>query len=230
MSKSCIHCQTLIERPTTFSDLVFWKPLYTDLICEKCRQNFESINTEEVCPHCSKATKDGHTCDECLVWQGLYPDIKGTHTSLYSYNQFAKEWMVQFKLKGDIRFGLVFGEALESRIKTEFPDHLIVPIPSSAKNFYERGFNQIEVILSSISIEFSTLLVNTSKGVNQSKKSRQERLQTTQPFKVEDEINLTGVDVLLIDDVYTTGRTLYHAKKALHDSGAQRVDSLSIFR
>lgn len=230
MSKRCIQCQTQIERPTTFSDLVFWKALHTDLVCENCRQQFDSIKLQEACPCCSKPNTDGNKCSECNQWQALYPDLTGIHRSLYHYNQFAKDWMIQFKLKGDIRFGLVFAQMLKDTIELEFPDHLIVPIPSSAKNFSERGFNQIDVILSSLAMEFSRVLINTAEGVNQSKKSRQERMRTPQPFTAVEGIELSGVDVLLMDDVYTTGRTLYHAKKVVHDLGANRVDSLSLFR
>ncbi|MEG0158571.1 MAG: phosphoribosyltransferase family protein, partial [Carnobacterium sp.] len=39
-----------------------------------------------------------------------------------------------------------------------------------------------------------------------------------------------GKSILLVDDVYTTGRTILYAKKLIEDSGASLVQSVSLAR
>ena len=54
---------------------------------------------------------------------------------------------------------------------------------------------------------------NQHAGAKQSEKNRQERLLTTQPFLLlEGHKKYLQQEIILFDDVYTTGRTLYHAK------------------
>lgn len=230
MNDLCIHCQEEFQAPISFKDLVLWKPIDQGLVCTKCFSRFQKIDPTSMCPTCSKYLDSGEVCADCQAWQDQYPDISGRHLALFYYDDFAKDWMFEFKMKGDIRFGLVFGQVLKECIKSNFPNHLLVPIPSSTPHFKDRGFNQIDVILSVLSFEYEDLLANTSHGLGQAKKTRADRLRTDQPFSYRGGGDLSQMDILLVDDVYTTGRTLYHAKRLLTDQGARRVDSLSLFR
>ena len=62
----------------------------------------------------------------------------------------------------------------------------------------------------------------------QSEKSRSERLKTQQPFEYIGD-KLQG-NYAIIDDVYTTGRTLYYAQELLLKNGASRVCSVTLAR
>lgn len=229
MTSLCINCQSPIDRSPSFSDLFCWRSLDQDTVCSECKSQFQPIYIDEACPHCFKAN-DGSLCEDCIYWQEKYPEFKGTHQSIYRYNDFARDWMVEFKVRGDIRYGLAFGQDIKKILKRDYPDHVVVPVPSSMKSLNERGFNQIEVILSILQMEYTNLLVNKSEDIKQSKKSRKERLKTAQPFQLREDYDIEGLSILIIDDVYTTGRTLYHAKEILFQHGAQRVDGLSLFR
>lgn len=68
--------------------------------------------------------------------------------------------------------------------------------------------------------------------MKQSSKNRQERLLLKQPFSIKKEWQgkLEGKSILLVDDVYTTGRTILYAKKLIEDSGASLVRSVSLAR
>ncbi|WP_349532800.1 ComF family protein [Leuconostoc citreum] len=77
----------------------------------------------------------------------------------------------------------------------------------------------------------STIIISvSSKKTDQSRFNRQKRLTRAQPFVIANDISLSGQSVLLIDDVYTTGRTLYHAAELIYTLGAKNVKSLSLAR
>lgn len=229
MTNTCINCQNPLKQDLSFADIFAWRSLDQEMICQDCKAQFEQVDPETSCPHCSKKNGGG-LCSDCQDWLKTYPEIKGSHRSLYHYNDFAKEWMAQFKMRGDVRYGLVFGKTLKALIEKDYLDHVIVPVPSSAKSLKDRGFNQIDVILSVLQMEYTHLLENTSQGQKQSQKSRADRLQTSQPFSLVPGYDIRGLKLLIIDDIYTTGRTLHHIKALLHSHGAIQIDSLSLFR
>ncbi|WP_311317083.1 ComF family protein [Leuconostoc citreum] len=68
------------------------------------------------------------------------------------------------------------------------------------------------------------------KKTDQSRFNRQKRLTRAQPFVIANHTSLSGQSVLLIDDVYTTGRTLYYAAELIYTLGAKNVKSLSLAR
>ena len=63
----------------------------------------------------------------------------------------------------------------------------------------------------------------------QSSKTREERLQTQQAFKIKKGVDLPD-KILLVDDIYTTGKTLQLAKQILLEAGVKEVLSFSIAR
>ena len=86
-------------------------------------------------------------------------------------------------------------------------------------------------MLDTLNQSYDSVLEHVGSGPNQASKKRQERLSSKQPFQVrEARRSSLPPAVLLIDDVYTTGRTIYHAKEALLNAGINNIGSLSIFR
>ena len=65
--------------------------------------------------------------------------------------------------------------------------------------------------------------------IAQSSKTRKERLQSQQCFKVKDNIQLP-LKILLIDDIYTTGSTLQLAKEMLVEAGVKEIMTFSLAR
>ncbi|WP_447409442.1 ComF family protein [Weissella confusa] len=65
----------------------------------------------------------------------------------------------------------------------------------------------------------------------QSLKTRQDRLNTAQPFMCQlGNLDLTGQRICLVDDVYTTGRTLRHAATCLYECGAKQICTITLAR
>ena len=108
----------------------------------------------------------------------------------------------------------------------------MIPIRLSAERYQQRGFNQVTAVLEAAGVRFQELLEKVVDTAPQAQRSRRKRLVEAQPFAVKPDVacEIKGKKLLLIDDVYTTGRTLYHAAEALQSFGPQSIRSFSIAR
>jgi len=142
----------------------------------------------------------------------------------------------QLKYYDDARIAHIFGtllkEALLSHIKTP---HLLVPIPLSARRLRERGYNQATRIATHAvaGLEHIVLaehvLVREKHFSSQTKLHRKERLENLAgAFIVTDREALVGKDILLLDDVVTTGATMGDARRALLEGGARTVTMVAL--
>ncbi|ARW08483.1 ComF operon protein [Bacillus atrophaeus] len=125
----------------------------------------------------------------------------------------------------------VFKTDFVSEFSTIYPEksYVLIPIPLSEERKAERGFNQSELLAKCLGrpIIHSLTRLDNEK---QSKKNKAERLLFKRVFDTE--INSVGdMDVILIDDLYTTGATLHHAARCLLEKGkAGSVSSFTLIR
>ncbi len=112
--------------------------------------------------------------------------------------------------------------------------HLIVPVPLHPTRLRERGYNQSLLIAQMISEEFDIPVENKSllrirHTPNQARLSQKERWTNIKAaFKIKPFNNFRHKNILLIDDLYTTGATASQAAKILKDAGANKVTVLTI--
>lgn len=107
---------------------------------------------------------------------------------------------------------------------------MIIPIPLSEARMKERGFNQSELIARAFSQEIRVPVItdlllrsrNTEKQSDISDKS-QRAMNVAGAFKINSTWDISGQNIILIDDVATTGFTLNEAASVLMDSGANMV-------
>ena len=108
---------------------------------------------------------------------------------------------------------------------------LIVPVPLHAGRVRERGFNQIERVLTCLPQEFRDgtrasliphALVRIRATKQQTRLSRSERLSNVAgAFSTPDATLVRKTHIFLIDDVTTTGATLANAATPLRRAGAE---------
>lgn len=96
----------------------------------------------------------------------------------------------------------------------------------SKQRFQERGFNQVAALLQQL--PFSSLL-EKEEGPAQNTRTRNERLKNKNTFTLKAKVKVPD-KILLVDDVYTTGRTLQHAIAVLKQGGAQEIKTFSLCR
>lgn len=106
---------------------------------------------------------------------------------------------------------------------------LIVPVPLHPSKEMRRGYNQSAHIANGMGDVLglkvqSRALTRTVASKSQTKKARFERVENVkQVFKISKRYDLKGKNVLLVDDVVTTGATLEAAGKCLLEAGVARL-------
>ncbi|WP_367342560.1 ComF family protein [Limosilactobacillus sp.] len=195
------------------------------VICRQCRGKFRHYPKPH-CPGCGRhAERNGKYCVECQQWQNKL-GWAIHHRCLYFYDDAMKDLMHCYKFQGDYLLRQIFQREMTQRAIEQQVDY-IVPIPVTATTMQQRGFNQVEGLLTCSLSHFLTTISREKRA--QSTKSRQERLATPQPFQLAVDTNeIRGKRILLVDDVYTTGRTIYHAASLFHEAGAKEVLGLSL--
>jgi ComF family protein len=114
---------------------------------------------------------------------------------------------------------------------------LIIPVPLSKRRRYERGFNQAEVLAqviknsSGIPVDASSLMRTIHTAAHRAGMDAKAREKTVQnAFVVKRKNLIEGRDILLVDDVFTTGSTVSACSKVLKQNGAGKVLVLTLAR
>jgi competence protein ComFC len=230
----CLICHKEIDAE------IGWKELFLrteeKVICRECDESFEELKGA-LCKICGRRLLGldsqfikGDSCYDCVRWE-KDPEWEGVlkrNISLYAYNDFLQGLIARYKFRGDYILADVFKQKIKRNINTLNPD-LIIPIPLSPERLYERGFNQAEALITSAGQTPSHLLTRNHTE-KQSKKSREERIHLSEIFQISSSATFEAKNILLIDDIYTTGSTLRHAALPLKQAGAANIMSLTLAR
>ena len=120
--------------------------------------------------------------------------------------------------------------------KNEFKDFITIPVPLHIKRLKWRGFNQAEEIAKHISSFFeipliSDVLVKNKKTLIQTELSEDKRRENLLGvFACRNQKKIKNQNVLLIDDIYTTGTTIKECARVLKNSGAKEIVAIVIAR
>lgn len=113
-------------------------------------------------------------------------------------------------------------------------DWIVVPVPLGAKRLRKRGFNQAALIAEIFAGRFSLAVekegfIRRKETMPQSEmKNFESRLKNTKGcFEVTARKNFSGRNIILIDDVSTSGATFFEAANSLKKSGAKKIIALA---
>lgn len=169
-----------------------------------------------------------HSCtrkthfDRALVW-GLHsgPLRKALH---------------QFKYRRDLGLADAFAQHLVSIYSVaKIGVDLVVPVPLGKKRYKERGYNQAALLASALSGRLGLRCrPKAAKRIKETKSQvgldiDQRRENVAGAFWADDRL-VSGKNILLIDDVLTTGATLDSCSQALKQAGAAKIVTLTLAR
>ncbi|MCM8779034.1 MAG: ComF family protein [Candidatus Omnitrophica bacterium] len=222
-----LHCLICAERIETkeFGPLcsVCFQKIAWNLppFCSKCGRNIPvELSTENVCLDCKKRR---HYFDR--AW------------SVALYTGIMRECIHKFKYEGKLGlvhfFEKILFDFIERFVPIEKFDYLI-PVPLHYTKLREREFNQALLLAQPIAKKFQKKLLT---GVLYRKKFTAPQTELNAPqrrkniqgaFGIRKQNILTKKNILIIDDVFTTGSTVDECAKLLKRNGANIVDVLSI--
>ena len=208
------------------------------------------------CPSCKKKliTSENTVCTNCLSkiriaepefikseYQRKYADkgIVTDFTSLYIFEKDKELQHIIHALKYEKKFqigiflGRRLGEAYEAKFKF-WNINLIVPIPLHHLKKAERGFNQSYYIARGISkatnIPVNARIVKRGRFTqSQTTKTLKEREDNVEgAFKVRKTEDVKRKNILLVDDVMTTGATINECGKVLLEAGANQIYAATV--
>jgi len=110
---------------------------------------------------------------------------------------------------------------------------LIVPIPLHPVRLRERGYNQSALLSLSLSRHYGILhdenvLIRPKMTHTQTELGAKQRWTNMEgAFRIQGSTDVKGKNIVLIDDLYTTGATLHNAAQVLKNAGAARVGALT---
>jgi len=150
------------------------------------------------------------------------------------YNGVLKKLILEFKYNKNFVAGSILVDFLcDMIIENQIDIDYIVYIPSSKKTIKNRGFNQCEYLSKEINKNLDISICNDvikNKNVKEQKLlSKEERCKNIKgAFKLKTDKNIKNKKLLLIDDVMTTGATLYECEKLLKENGALSIKMLTV--
>ena len=203
-----------------------------DFICRSCRQSLLPI-TPPVCPRCGRPQPGGTLCPGCVDWQAEIDGIR----SPFRFDGVMRQAIHELKYRNLRALAAPLVKLLQDYLITNpVPGEVLVPVPLHRKRLRERGYNQASLLARELG-KLTNLPVVEDCLVRQQHAPPQARTASVSErqsnvagaFTCGDE-RLRGKQVLLIDDVATSGATLNACARTLKSVGAASVWGLVIAR
>ncbi len=224
--KTCLVCKNKLDAVAQ-----------DDYICEACRLKIKK-NMPPFClacgRHLEKVNRNKSLCPGCLK-KALSFDRA---FSPCLYEGVIKELIHEFKYKNKSHLGKPLSNIMTEFIKEyDLPiDYLdlIIPMPLHKVRLREREFNQAEVLGRHIASEFNKEIAPSALIRHRLTKTQTELpvnkrfVNVKDSFSVAENCNLKNKNVLLVDDVLTTGATSSEAAYTIKKAGANIVFVLTL--
>jgi ComF family protein len=221
--------------------------------CHVCGESVENQSDGVACQNCWQKTKffsfEDLLCQKCGLF--LSEKNKGFQTfcrlceedcydlakSCGVYEKALAVSVLRLKHLPQIPQNLqkIFLETFE--VSSFYDSTKIMPVPLSPKRFFERGFNQAQVLAdflgqkTGLEVDGKSLQRKTHTIKNRAEMDKKARRETVKKsFEVVFPKLVQDQKILLIDDVFTTGATVSACAEVLKKSGAEKVYVLTLAR
>ena len=183
------------------------------------------------CPFCGNKISSSQTiCDRC----NDKPVYFSTAASWAEYGGVLREAIHALKYKSNIGLGDYFSRFLiDLLLEKSWNFDLVIPVPLSKERTIERSYNQAALLSHPIALYFrvghdTKALFRIKETGSQITRSRIDRDSYLEDAFSGNSAKLKGRNVLLVDDIITTGSTINHCARALLEAGATQVKAISV--
>lgn len=210
-------------------------------VCAPCTARF--AQTVPRCRTCALAVSGGLL--QCAACVRQPPPLHAAYAGV-SYGFPWSELIASYKFGADAAWASVFGElllqtpGLTAHLAGLQADDWLIPMPLSAQRLQSRGYNQAWQLVKALRDRSETparcdasLLLRIKDTQPQARLERQARLQNVKGAFVVEPLRVAGLEgrhVVLVDDVMTSGASLFGAAQALRDAGAAGVTGVVFAR
>ena len=128
--------------------------------------------------------------------------------SIYEYDDTLKELIYKFKGCYDYELKDVFLSRYINYLRVMYRGYVIIPAPSYYVDDERRGFNHVMEIFKPLKTKILPIISKT-KSHKQSDHTAKGRMDITSVLKIDENVSLKGKNILLVDDIFTTGSTIF---------------------
>lgn len=233
----CLGCGKYIKESTDH-------PLSV-CFCRGCLGQTLPVFDHPFCPACGRCFESGpdHLCEACLKTPMVMERVRAA----FIYKDLIQKALGLFKYQSKLSLARPFERHLFQAFTTHFDMngfHLIVPIPLHISKARKRGFNQSYFLVRNFSRLYKDAcgrpapwridircLARVRATVSQTGLDHTARKKNlTRAFACPEPGLIKGKNILLVDDVFTTGSTCNAAAQTLVDAGAASVSVLALAR
>lgn len=186
-----------------------------DFICSNCMEKLEYLNRE---------IKLINSYSDNIIYSLFYNRF--TKEKIYAYKYYGQNYM--YKALGEILLNTIEEKSLKDTID------IITYVPLHRRRKALRGYDQSELIGRYISkkleIPFSKgNLIRKKYTKSQTKLNREQRINNLEnAFYIRNNKEFLNKEILIIDDIITTGATIEECSKVLKEKGCNKVIGLAI--
>ncbi|NOK62866.1 MAG: hypothetical protein GFH27_549293n263 [Chloroflexi bacterium AL-W] len=204
-------------------------------------ETFLSFLFPDVCTGCRRVgTLLCKQCQlECRPYPGdNLPDIEHVQYTCiaFVFDGVLRRSIHQFKYQRQRRLAQPLAELLVEHTQKAFPSHTpLIPVPLHQSRYQKRGFNQAEEIARFLAQKLHVPMINdglirslaTEHQVGMNAHERQLNVQGTFVWDMKKK---PPSQIILVDDVLTTGATMGACAKVLREAGVNEVYGLALAR
>ena len=220
----CLHCKNDIHY------------LNENILCPLCHEQLKRIDPP-LCAKCGQPIDSGEHCYSCRKLK-TKPKCSFIR-SAFIFNEPMRSIIHEYKYNGKPYISKTLGLWMREILKTDpkFKDfHFLLAVPLAKKKLAQRGFNQSELLADIMAKEKNFEVIknaiirikNTLSQTTLNKKERKNNIAGA--FSVLKPELIKGKNIILIDDVATTGSTLQELAKTLKKAGAKKIAAFTLAR
>jgi competence protein ComFC len=201
-------------------------------LCPECLGKLPRL-LPPICPNCGRSQASGIVCPDCRQRQTEIDGIR----SPFRFDEVIRKAIHQLKYRNLKAISTCLAELLADYIRSNsLPGEALVCVPLHPRRLRERGYNQSSLLAKELGksidlpvIEDCLIRVEQAQPQVRAVDVEERRRNVADAFVCRDE-KVGGKQIILIDDVCTSGATLESCAAALKSKDATSVWGLTLAR